>query len=144
MTKLNIFIAGHRGMVGSELMRQLQQNPKVNLITASRDELDLASQAAVQAFFKRQSIDQVYLAAAKVGGIHPNKTYPADFIYENLMMEANIIHAAYTHGVQKLLFLGSSRICPRLADDRKRSAYRYLGANQRTLRHRQDCRHQAL
>ena len=116
MTKLNIFIAGHRGMVGSALMRQLQQNPNINLIMAGRDELDLTSQAAVQTFFQQQSIDQVYLAAAKVGGIHANNTYPADFIYENLMMEANIIHAAHTHGVQKLLFLGSSCIYPKLAD----------------------------
>ena len=116
MTKLNIFIAGHRGMVGSALMRQLQQNPNINLITASREELDLTSQADVQAFFQQQSIDQVYLAAAKVGGIHANNTYPADFIYENLMMEANIIHAAHTHGVQKLLFLGSSCIYPKLAE----------------------------
>ena len=103
-------------MVGSALMRQLQQNPNINLITASREELDLTSQADVQAFFRRQSIDQVYLAAAKVGGIHANNTYPADFIYENLMMEANIIHAAHTHGVQKLLFLGSSCIYPKLAE----------------------------
>jgi GDP-L-fucose synthase len=116
MTKSNIFIAGHRGMVGSALMRQLQQNPNINLITASREELDLTSQADVQAFFQQQSIDQVYLAAAKVGGIHANNTYPADFIYENLMMEANIINAAHTHGVQKLLFLGSSCIYPKLAD----------------------------
>ena len=116
MTKLNIFIAGHRGMVGSALLRQLQKNPNINLITASRDELDLTSQAAVQAFFQRQSIDQVYLAAAKVGGIHANNIYPADFIYENLMMEANIINAAHTHGVQKLLFLGSSCIYPKLAN----------------------------
>jgi GDP-L-fucose synthase len=116
MTKLNIFIAGHRGMVGSALMRQLQQNPNINLITSSREDLDLTSQADVQAFFQQQSIDQVYLAAAKVGGIHANNTYPADFIYENLMMEANIIHAAHTHGVQKLLFLGSSCIYPKLAD----------------------------
>jgi GDP-L-fucose synthase len=116
MTKLNIFIAGHRGMVGSALLRQLQQNPNINLIMASRDDLDLTSQADVHAFFQQQSIDQVYLAAAKVGGIHANNTYPADFIYENLMMEANIIHAAHTHGVQKLLFLGSSCIYPKLAE----------------------------
>jgi GDP-L-fucose synthase len=116
MTKLNIFIAGHRGMVGFALLRQLQQNPNINLITASREELDLTSQADVQAFFQQQSIDQVYLAAAKVGGIHANNTYPAQFIYENLMIEANIIHAAHTHGVQKLLFLGSSCIYPKLAD----------------------------
>lgn len=103
-------------MVGSALMRQLQQNPNINLITASREELDLTSQADVHAFFQQQSIDQVYLAAAKVGGIHANNTYPADFIYENLMMEANIINAAHTHGVQKLLFLGSSCIYPKLAE----------------------------
>ena len=103
-------------MVGSALMRQLQQDQNINLITASRDELDLTNQAAVQAFFQQQSIDQAYLAAAKVGGIHANNAFPADFIYENLMVEANIIHTAHMHGVQKLLFLGSSCIYPRLAE----------------------------
>lgn len=116
MTKRNIFIAGHKGMVGSALVRQLQQNPDLNLITANRNELDLTDQSAVQQFFEVQKIDEVYLAAAKVGGIHANNTYPADFIYENLMIEANIIHAAHCHDVQKLLFLGSSCIYPKLAE----------------------------
>jgi GDP-L-fucose synthase len=116
MAKHNIFIAGHRGMVGSALVRQLQQDPNVNLITATRSELDLTKQAAVQAFFQQHRIDQVYLAAAKVGGIHANNEYPAEFIYENLMIEANIIHAAHLNDVQKLLFLGSSCIYPKLAE----------------------------
>lgn len=116
MDTQNIFIAGHNGMVGSALVRQLQHQPGVKLITASRNELDLTSQAAVQTFFQQQRIDQVYLAAAKVGGIHANNEYPAEFIYQNLMIEANIIHAAHTSGVQKLLFLGSSCIYPKLAE----------------------------
>jgi GDP-L-fucose synthase len=116
MAKHNIFIAGHRGMVGSALVRQLQQDPNVNLITATHSELDLTNQAAVQAFFQQHRIDQVYLAAAKVGGIHANNEYPAEFIYENLMIEANIIHAAHLNDVQKLLFLGSSCIYPKLAE----------------------------
>lgn len=116
MDTQNIFIAGHNGMVGSALVRQLQHQPGVKLITASRNELDLTSQAAVQIFFQQQRIDQVYLAAAKVGGIHANNEYPAEFIYQNLMIEANIIHAAHTSGVQKLLFLGSSCIYPKLAE----------------------------
>ncbi|MBE0508162.1 MAG: GDP-L-fucose synthase [Marinospirillum sp.] len=112
----NIFIAGHRGMVGSALVRQLQADPNNNLITAKRSELDLTNQAAVQQFFKQERIDQVYLAAAKVGGIHANNEYPAEFIYENLMIEANIIHSAHQAGVQQLLFLGSSCIYPKLAE----------------------------
>jgi GDP-L-fucose synthase len=116
MVKHNIFIAGHRGMVGSALVRHLRQDPNVNLITATRSELDLTNQAAVQAFFQQHRIDQVYLAAAKVGGIHANNEYPAEFIYENLMIEANIIHAAHLNDVQKLLFLGSSCIYPKLAE----------------------------
>lgn len=111
-----IYIAGHRGMVGSAIMRQLQDREGVELITRSRDELDLLDQAAVRAFFSEQSIDEVYLAAARVGGIHANNTYPADFIYENLMIEANIIHEAFKAGVTKLLFLGSSCIYPKLAE----------------------------
>lgn len=115
MTKYNIFFAGHRGMVGSALVRHLQKDPNVNLITATRGELDLTNQAAVQGFFLQHRIDQVYLAAAKVGGIHANNEYPAEFIYENLMIEANIIHASQQNDVQKLLFLGSSCIYPKLA-----------------------------
>lgn len=110
-----IFVAGHRGMVGSAIVRQLQTKGFKNIITATHAELDLCNQAAVQQFFADQKIDQVYLAAAKVGGIHANNTYPADFIYENLMIEANVIHAAHMHGVQKLMFLGSSCIYPKFA-----------------------------
>ena len=115
MTKLRVFVAGHRGMVGSAIVRQLSQRDDVTLVTRSRSELDLLNQAAVQHFFATEQIDQVYLAAAKVGGIHANNTYPADFIYENLIMECNIIHAAHLAGVQKLLFLGSSCIYPKMA-----------------------------
>jgi GDP-L-fucose synthase len=116
MAKQRIFVAGHKGMVGSALVRQLENNANVELITRSRVELNLLDQAAVQAFFKQENIEQVYLAAAKVGGIHANNTYPAEFIYENLMIEANIIHSAHMSGVQKLLFLGSSCIYPKMAE----------------------------
>lgn len=111
-----IFVAGHRGMVGSAIVRRLQALGCTNIITAARDELNLLDQAAVQAFFCKRQIDQVYLAAAKVGGIHANNSYPAEFIYENLMIEGNLIHAAHTNGVQKLLFLGSSCIYPKHAE----------------------------
>ena len=111
-----IFVAGHRGMVGSAIVRRLQALGYENLVTRSRDELDLLNQAAVEAFFAEQRIDQVYLASAKVGGIHANNEYPAEFIYQNLMIEANIIHAAHSHDVQKLLFLGSSCIYPKHAE----------------------------
>lgn len=110
-----VFVAGHNGMVGSAVVRQLAKRSDVEIITRSRKELDLTSQAAVQTFFAEQQIDEVYLAAAKVGGIIANNTYPADFIYENLMIEANIIHAAHVNDVQRLLFLGSSCIYPKLA-----------------------------
>lgn len=110
-----IFVAGHRGMVGSAIVRQLQAKGYPNIITATHAELDLCNQAAVQQFFAEHVIDQVYLAAAKVGGIYANNTFPADFIYQNLMIEANVIHAAHTHGVQKLMFLGSSCIYPKFA-----------------------------
>lgn len=113
---IKVFVAGHRGMVGSALVKELQKTSEIEIITASRTELDLTNQSAVQAFFKQQQPDQVYLAAAKVGGIHANNTFPADFIYENLMIEANIIHAAHLYNVQKLLFLGSSCIYPVLAE----------------------------
>ena len=110
-----IFVAGHRGMVGSALVRRLRALGCRNILTAGHDALDLLDQAAVQAFFHLNKIDQVYLAAAKVGGIHANNTYPAEFIYQNLMIEANIIHAAHCSGVQRLLFLGSSCIYPKHA-----------------------------
>lgn len=111
-----IFVAGHRGMVGSAIVRRLKALGYSNIFTAGRDELNLLDQAVVQGYFQVHKIDQVYLAAAKVGGIHANNTYPADFIYENLMIEANIIHAAHISGVQKLLFLGSSCIYPKHAE----------------------------
>ena len=111
-----IYIAGHRGMVGSAIVRQLQGRRNVELITATHAELDLTNQQAVSRFFAEHAIDQVYLAAAKVGGIHANNSYPAEFIYQNLMIEVNIIHAAHISGVQKLLFLGSSCIYPKLAE----------------------------
>ncbi|MCD9477847.1 GDP-L-fucose synthase [Photobacterium phosphoreum] len=115
MVNKRIFVAGHRGMVGSAIVRQLNQRDNVEIITRTRDELDLLNQQAVNGFFASERIDEVYLAAAKVGGIHANNTYPADFIYENLMMECNIIHAAHSNNVQHLLFLGSSCIYPKLA-----------------------------
>jgi GDP-L-fucose synthase len=111
-----IFVAGHLGMVGSAIMRQLQQRDDVKLILRSRTELDLISQNAVAEFFKTEQIDEVYLAAAKVGGIVANNSYPADFIYENLMVECNVIHSAHIAGIDKLLFLGSSCIYPKLAE----------------------------
>lgn len=110
-----IFVAGHRGMVGSAIVRQLQAKGFKQIITATHAELDLCDQKTVNDFFASQKIDQVYLAAAKVGGIHANNEYPADFIYQNLMIEANIIHAAHMHNVQKLMFLGSSCIYPKHA-----------------------------
>ena len=113
--KKRIFVAGHRGMVGSAIVRQLSQRDNVEIITRTRHELDLLNQQAVNDFFASERIDEVYLAAAKVGGIHANNTYPADFIYENLIMECNIIHAAHSNDVQHLLFLGSSCIYPKLA-----------------------------
>ena len=112
-----IYVAGHRGMVGSAILRHLlaKDHPADSLLTRSHAELDLTNQAAVNQFFVAEKPEQVYLAAAKVGGIHANNTYPAEFIYQNLMIQANIIDAAFRHGVKKLLFLGSSCIYPKLA-----------------------------
>lgn len=110
-----VFVAGHRGMVGSAIVRRLQALGYKNILTRGREDLDLIDQAAVNAFFAEQQIDQVYMASAKVGGIHANNTYPAEFIYQNLMVQANIIHAAHCNDVQKLLFLGSSCIYPKFA-----------------------------
>ena len=113
---MRIFIAGHRGMVGSALVRLLRTNAGVEIVTRTRAELDLQSQAAVNEFFNTQSIDQVYLAAAKVGGIAANSHYPVEFLLENLAIQNNVIHAAHEHGVNRLLFLGSSCIYPKLAN----------------------------
>ena len=113
MTK-RIFVAGHNGMVGRAIVRQLKAAGDCEIVTRRRATLDLLSQSDVQAFFKDAQIDQVYLAAAKVGGIQANNNFPAEFIYENLMIEANVIHGAHCANVQKLLFLGSSCIYPKL------------------------------
>jgi GDP-L-fucose synthase len=110
---MKIFVAGHRGMVGSAIVRRLNALGQTHIITRTRQELDLLDQQAVMDFMQDEKPDQVYLAAAKVGGIHANNTYPAEFIYENLMVQNNVIHAAHQSGVQKLLFLGSSCIYPR-------------------------------
>lgn len=110
-----IYIAGHRGMVGSAIDRQLRAKGFNNIVTRTHSELDLCDQNAVQSFFEQERPDQVYLAAARVGGIHANATYPAEFIYQNLMMQANVIHQAFMVGVKKLLFLGSSCIYPKFA-----------------------------
>jgi len=110
-----IFVAGHRGMVGSAIVRSLAGMGYTNIITRSRAELDLTDQGQVRAFFAREKPQEVYVAAALVGGIHANNTYPAEFIYSNLMVEANVVHESWRTGVAKLLFLGSSCIYPRLA-----------------------------
>jgi GDP-L-fucose synthase len=111
-----VFVAGHNGMVGSAIVRQLTQQGDCEIITRTRKELDLTSQVEVSALFEKEKIDQVYLAAAKVGGIVANNTYPAEFIYQNLMIQCNIIHSAHSAGVNDLLFLGSSCIYPKLAE----------------------------
>jgi GDP-L-fucose synthase len=111
-----IFVAGHRGMVGSAIVRRLRELGHERVLTADRQALDLLDQAAVRQFFAEHRIDQVYLAAAKVGGIHANNTYPAEFIHDNLLIQTNVIHAAHMSGVDRLLFLGSSCIYPKLAE----------------------------
>lgn len=111
-----IFVAGHNGMVGSAIVKQLEANSDVELVLRRRSELDLLNQQEVADFFQTESIDQVYLAAAKVGGIVANNTYPAEFIHQNLMIQCNIVHGAHMGGVQDLLFLGSSCIYPKLAE----------------------------
>ncbi len=108
-----IFVAGHKGMVGSAIVRALADVRGNEIVTAGREALDLRDQAAVRAFFTTSGVDQVYLAAARVGGIHANDTYPADFIYDNLIIQTNVIHEAYAAGVRRLLFLGSSCIYPK-------------------------------
>jgi GDP-L-fucose synthase len=109
---MRVYVAGHRGMVGSAIVRKLEARGNVGILTRTHAELDLADQGAVREFMAREKPDHVVLAAAKVGGIHANNTYPAEFIYENLMMEANVVHEAWRAGVKRLLFLGSSCIYP--------------------------------
>jgi len=113
--QVKIYVAGHRGMVGSAIVRDLKAKGFNNIVIRTHAELDLTNQAQVKAFFESEKPDRVYLAAAKVGGIHANNTFPAEFIYQNLMMEANVIHQSFMSGVKKLLFLGSSCIYPKLA-----------------------------
>ncbi len=122
-----IYVAGHRGMVGSALIRKLEENGYTNLIYRTSKELDLMRQVDVENFFEKEKPEYVFLAAAKVGGIHANNTFPADFIYNNLMIESNIIHSAYKNGVKKLLFLGSSCIYPKMADQPIKEEYLLTG-----------------
>ena len=113
---IKIFVAGHRGMVGSSICRQLKHQG-VDVVTAVREKLDLSNQSEVKDVFEQNKFDQVYPAAAKVGGILANNTYPADFMYQNLMIQNNVIHQSFLSGVNKLLFLGSSCIYPKLANE---------------------------
>ncbi len=122
-----IYIAGHRGMVGSAIVRKLEQEGYSNLLVRTSSELDLRNQEAVRQFFAQEKPDYVILAAAKVGGIHANNTYKADFIYDNLMMEANVIQASFEHNVTKLLFLGSSCIYPKMAPQPLKEEYLLTG-----------------
>jgi GDP-L-fucose synthase len=122
-----IYVAGHRGLVGSALVRRLRAAGYTNIIIRSRAELDLTHQAAVNQFFQQDRPDHVFMAAAKVGGIHANSIYPAEFIFQNLVIETNVIHAAYQHRVKKLLFLGSSCIYPRLAPQPMKEKYLLTG-----------------
>jgi GDP-L-fucose synthase len=122
-----IYVAGHRGLVGSALVRRLRAAGYTNIIIRGRAELDLTHQAAVNQFFQQDRPDHVFMAAAKVGGIHANSIYPAEFIFQNLVIETNVIHAAYQHRVKKLLFLGSSCIYPRLAPQPMKEKYLLTG-----------------
>jgi GDP-L-fucose synthase len=127
-----IYLAGHRGLVGSALKRKLESKGYTNLIFLTHRELDLTNQKAVNEFFEQERPEYVFLAAAKVGGILANNTYPAEFIYENLMIEANVIHASYKYGVRKLLFLGSSCIYPKLAPQPLKEEYLLTGPLEET------------
>ncbi len=122
-----IYIAGHRGLVGSAILRKLQSQGFTNIITRTHAELDLTRQADVESFFEQERPEYVFLAAAKVGGILANNTYPADFIYTNIMIQTNVIHAAYKYGVKKLLFLGSSCIYPKFAPQPMKEEYLLTG-----------------
>jgi GDP-L-fucose synthase len=129
MKNLNqkIYVAGHQGMVGSAIVRILEKKGYTNIICRTHKELDLIDQLAVKEFFEEEKPDQVYLAAAKVGGIFANNNYPAEFIYKNLLIEANVIHASYTFGVKKLLFLGSSCIYPKEAEQPMKESFLLSG-----------------
>lgn len=128
MVKMSkVYVAGHCGMVGSAIVRVLQAKSEAQVVVRTRTELDLTDQMAVRTFFRSEKLDQVYLAAARVGGIHANNSFPAEFIFENLMIEANIIDAAFHNGVKKLLFLGSSCIYPRLAPQPMREDALFMG-----------------
>jgi GDP-L-fucose synthase len=122
-----IYVAGHRGLVGSSIVRALAARGHTNIVTRGHGELELTNQAQVRDFFRSEKIDQVYLAAARVGGIHANNTYPAEFIYDNMMVQANVVHEAWRAGVKKLLFLGSSCIYPRMAPQPIREEYLMSG-----------------
>jgi GDP-L-fucose synthase len=125
--KKRIYVAGHRGLVGSAIVRALRKRDYDNIVTRTHAELDLTDQAQVRAFFEAERIEEVYLAAARVGGIHANDTYPAEFIRDNLMIEANVIHEAWRSGVDKLLFLGSSCIYPRMSEQPIKEEYLMTG-----------------
>jgi GDP-L-fucose synthase len=126
-TQPRIYVAGHNGLVGSAIVRTLRAQGHTDIVTRSHRELELTDQAQVRAFFRAERIDQVYLAAARVGGIHANNTYPAEFIYDNMMVQANVVHEAWRNGVHKLLFLGSSCIYPRLATQPIKEEYLMSG-----------------
>lgn len=123
-----IYVAGHRGLVGSAIVRALRKRDYNNIVTRSHAELELTDQAQVRAFFESEQIDEVYLAAARVGGIHANNTYPAEFIYDNLMVQSNVVHEAWRSGIKRLLFLGSSCIYPRMAEQPIREEYLMSGS----------------
>ncbi|NEX62736.1 GDP-L-fucose synthase [Noviherbaspirillum galbum] len=129
-THLNkrIYVAGHRGLVGSAIVRTLRKRDYTNIVTRTHAEMELTDQAQVRAFFESEQIDEVYLAAARVGGIHANNTYPAEFIYDNLMVQANVIHEAWRAGVKRLLFLGSSCIYPRMSQQPIKEEYLMSGS----------------
>jgi GDP-L-fucose synthase len=137
-----IYIAGHRGMVGSAIIRKLARQGYVNVVTKSSKDLDLRNQKAVANFFAKEKPDYVFLAAAKVGGIHANNTYRAEFLYDNLMIQNNVIHNSWKNGVKKLMFLGSSCIYPKLAQQPLREDYLLSGAYKRALRHCKNSRYQ--
>ncbi|NLJ83066.1 MAG: GDP-L-fucose synthase [Bacteroidales bacterium] len=126
-TQAKIYVAGHTGLVGSAIMRVLNRNGYTHICTRERSQLDLRNQQAVHEFFEQEKPEYVFLAAAKVGGIHANNTYPAEFIYDNLMIQSNIIHAAYVHKVKKLLFLGSSCIYPKMSPQPIKEEYLLTG-----------------